>query len=566
MDSLSLTALAAELRPLAAAARLGRVVLPARDALAVGWGDQALLISIAPAAARVHRIDRLPAGPRPEPSLQIHLDALLRGGTVTSIEAVDFDRVLHLTVDNLDRIGEPRTYRVVVELMGKHSACCVLDEHGVILTTLRVVTHAVNRHRELKPQIPYVAPPSGDRIDPLTLDAAGFAALWPRIAEAKTVQSGWRQVLFGLSDTLWAYLCRAAALPLDVAADEATRDALWDAWSAVARRVRDGDYEPCLVRDEDGRPALAWPLPLPGSEPVESLSVGLDRVASSTARRSATQELRGELTGRLKRARSRLRDHRRGLSRKRRQADDAATFQQAGDLILSHLHTLQPRQTALVVEDPFEPDADPVQVDLDPALAGPQNAAAYYDKARRARQAGEGLATQETDLQESEARLDDLAARLASATTLAELQSLAEELPDSRPPTRQARPRTERERILRKLGRQVSSDGYQILIGRNALESEGLLSRVASPSDLWFHVRGAGSGHVLVRTEGRPDQVPPRTIEEAATFAAKHSKMKHSDIVPVVYCQRKYVTKVKGGQAGKVVYRNEKSLFVNPLE
>jgi len=565
MDSLSLAALAAELRPLAAAERLGRVTLPARDQLAIGWGTEALLISIVPEAPRIHRIDRLPAGPRPEPSLQTHLDSLFRGGEVTAIEAVDFDRVLHLTIANVDRIGQPRTVKLVVELMGKHSACCVLDQDGIILTTLRVVTHAVNRHRELKPRIPYVAPPGGGRRNPLRLDAAGFADLWPQIAAAKSVQSGWRQVLFGLSDPLWQYLCRRADLPEDTDATEAARDAIWAAWSDVAERVHTGRFEPCVVRDEEGIPTLAWPLPLPASEPVATLSDGLAMVANSKHSRSVTRQLRSELAGRLKRAASRVRDQQRGLSRKQRQADDAAMYQQQGDLLLSHLHLIQPRQTEVTVTDPMQPEAEPVTIELDPALNGPQNAAAYYDRARRARQAGEGLAAQEADLREATARLAKLESKLESAETLAELQALAEAVPDSRPPARNDRPRTERERILRKLGRWVSRDGYQILIGRNSQESEALLSRIASPTDLWLHVRGAGSGHVVIRTEGRPEQVPSSTIEEAAVIAARHSKMKHSDVVPVVWCQRKFVTKIRGGQAGKVVYRNERSLFVNPL-
>lgn len=564
MDSLSLAALAAELRPLAATERLGRVVLPARDQVAVGWGPAALLISIVPDAARVHLLETLPRSPRPEPSLQTHLDYLLRGGQVTAIEAVDFDRVLHLTIDNVDRIGQPRTLTLVVELMGKHSACCVLDATGTILAPLRVVTHAVNRHRELKPQIPYVPPPGGGRRNPLELDAAAFAALWPRLAAAPTVQAGWRRHLFGLSDPLWDWLCRHAGLPRDVAGD-GVRDAVWAAWREVADRVLEGRFEPCVVRDEDGCPTLAWPLPLPGSEPVASLSAGLAMVADARQSRSVTRGLRGELEGRLKRAASRLKDQRRGLARRQRQADDAAALQQAGDLLLSHLHLIHPRQTELQVPDPFAPASPPRTIALDPALNGPQNAAAYYDRARRARQAGEGLAAQEAALSAEQARLDDLGARLAAAETLADLQELAESLPDGRPAGRGDRPRTERERILRKLGKQVSRDGYQILIGRSSQESEALLSRIASPTDLWLHVRGAGSGHVVIRTEGRPEQVPPSTIEEAAVIAARHSKMKHSDVVPVVWCQRKFVTKVRGGQAGKVVYRNEKSLFVNPL-
>ena len=121
-----------------------------------------------------------------------------------------------------------------------------------------------------------------------------------------------------------------------------------------------------------------------------------------------------------------------------------------------------------------------------------------------------------------------------------------------------------RDKTPARLTKQLSRDGYTILIGRNAQESETLLSHQAAPTDWWLHVRGAGSGHVIIRSEGRPDAVPLSTIQEAAVWAARQSKMKHSAIVPVVYTQRKHVTKVKGGAAGKVTYRQEKTIFVDP--
>ncbi|NUQ00712.1 MAG: fibronectin/fibrinogen-binding protein, partial [Armatimonadetes bacterium] len=228
IDSLTLAAVAAELRR-RATGPLGWVVVPRREQVVIALPRGGFCVSIAAADPRAHLVDQVPPSPRPEPSIQTHLDSLLRGGELLEAATVRFDRVLCLEIANLDRIGEPRRYRVMIELMGKHSAFTVVDEQGLILATLKPVSRAVNRHRELLPRVPYVPPP-GDLEDPLALTAESFAAAWPALTAAPSLKAGWRATWYGLSDELWDYLCRVAGLSPEPEPAEATRERLWAAW------------------------------------------------------------------------------------------------------------------------------------------------------------------------------------------------------------------------------------------------------------------------------------------------------------------------------------------------
>ncbi len=561
MDSLCLVALAADLQHRLVGRRLGAVVVPRREQVVIGAPDGALLISIEPAAARVHLVPSLPPSPRPEPSIQTHLDSLLRGAEVTAVRAPNFDRVLHLDVHGLDRVGNPRSYTLIVELMGKHSAFVVIDPEGQIVATLKTVTRAVNRYRELLARQPYLAPPDGGRRNPLTLDRAAWDALWPRLTTYPSLREGWRANLFGLSNELWAWLVAEGA--------EAGQDAAWAALAKLQDIVSTNAWQPSLRRDAAGLAQVAWPLPLPGAEPLADLQAGWALVASQAQERGQLGARRGDLVGAvsrtLHRVESRLKGHDRALAR----AAQADEWQHEADLLLANVHRIQPHTDSVTVED-WAQDGAPRTIALDPRQAPARQAEERYERARRARRAVTEQTVDRDALAADVAELQGLLTALKAAGSLDELEALAEpyaeRLAESQPQAAAGRdkPRTERERWLRRLERRTSSDGYTILIGRNAAESEGLLSRVAAPSDLWFHVRGAGSGHVIVRSEGRPEAVPPRTIEEAARWAARASRMKHSSLVPVVYTQRKYVTKVTGGAAGKVVYRHEQSIFVEP--
>jgi predicted ribosome quality control (RQC) complex YloA/Tae2 family protein len=127
----------------------------------------------------------------------------------------------------------------------------------------------------------------------------------------------------------------------------------------------------------------------------------------------------------------------------------------------------------------------------------------------------------------------------------------------------QARPSRSDEEATRGVRRYRTRDGWEVLLGINAEGNDALL-RMCSPDDLWFHVRSGRSAHVAIRTAGRPGKVPPATIRFAALMTARHSRAKHSSMVPVDYTERKHVRRRKGTAHGSVTYRNERTLDVCP--
>jgi predicted ribosome quality control (RQC) complex YloA/Tae2 family protein len=111
--------------------------------------------------------------------------------------------------------------------------------------------------------------------------------------------------------------------------------------------------------------------------------------------------------------------------------------------------------------------------------------------------------------------------------------------------------------------RRLTVDGWEILYGENATSNDYLTTRVARPDDLWLHVRAAASAHVVIRTGGRADRVPPQVLERAARAAAAHSESKHAGLVPVDYVLRKHVRKPRRAAPGLVTYQNEKTVFIS---
>jgi predicted ribosome quality control (RQC) complex YloA/Tae2 family protein len=195
-----------------------------------------------------------------------------------------------------------------------------------------------------------------------------------------------------------------------------------------------------------------------------------------------------------------------------------------------------------------------VIIELERDRSPQENIKAYYKKYRKAvrgrEKVVERVAAVEAEIGELEAEVK--AAELAGLT---ELEPAVSEIAEKR-----------REPEKPRVGRRyVSSDGFEIVVGRGARENYAVTFGVGRPGDLWLHVREARGSHVIVRRKEKGKPFPKRTIEEAAALAAYHSKSRNASLVPVIVAERRYVQRAKGAP-GSVRVMREEVIFVEPGE
>jgi predicted ribosome quality control (RQC) complex YloA/Tae2 family protein len=200
-----------------------------------------------------------------------------------------------------------------------------------------------------------------------------------------------------------------------------------------------------------------------------------------------------------------------------------------------------------------------------------QEAAEHYFKlARKARHGRENINARLPQIESEIARLEEQIGALAAITRAEEMNSFAAQfnLPtlgpsqDKKPSQPARKPKDEKIPGVR---RYRSSDGYEILVGRGSQDNDHLTFRVAKSYDLWFHAADYPGSHVVLRNPQRKPP-PPRAITEAAQLAAKFSQARSSPKVAVNYCERKYVTKMKGFSPGQVRLSSFKTVMVEPSE
>jgi predicted ribosome quality control (RQC) complex YloA/Tae2 family protein len=190
-----------------------------------------------------------------------------------------------------------------------------------------------------------------------------------------------------------------------------------------------------------------------------------------------------------------------------------------------------------------------LDIQLEPALDGMENARRLYRRARKLDRGRPGVEKRLADIRSEVARLREaIGAASRGEDALAGVGDL---LPPSRRP-KGAGKRRESEPL--RMG------GYAVFVGRSAMENDALLRR-AAPDDIWLHARGAAGAHVIVR-RGAGGEIPREVLEEAARLAARRSRSDVRGKVEVTFAPAKHVRKPKGAPPGLVIVSHGSTLTV----
>lgn len=101
-------------------------------------------------------------------------------------------------------------------------------------------------------------------------------------------------------------------------------------------------------------------------------------------------------------------------------------------------------------------------------------------------------------------------------------------------------------------------EGFEILVGRSAIENDTLSFEVANPNDFWLHVDGAPGSHIVIRNPSNLTELPPSVLIEAKRLAIDNSKAKGRNDAMVHWGFAKDLSKPPSSAPGEVYLANWK--------
>ena len=554
LDSITVSALCAELRALTVGARIDKVQQPERDTVLLSLrGDRnfRLLLCGGVGTARAHITEAAFENPAQPPMFCMLLRKHLTGARIAAVEQPERERILTFWLDAFDELRSPVRKRLVLELIGRGTNLILVDGEGIVVDCLRRVDAEMNPQRQILPGLRYRPPERQAKTDFFTLDAGERRALWERREENGAAAQWLMDTFSGLSPLI----CR-----------EMEHRGLPEAMDALSGRVAAGEFTPYMLL-QDGRPKDFSCLPIEQygaameGEVYSSFSALLDAFYT---RRGQAEELRrrtAALRKTVKNAYDRALRKVALQTEELKRTGEREALRRRADLITANLYRA-PKGGAgcMTVEDFYEEGSPAVTIPLDPLKTPQQNAAAYYKEYNKAKTAERYLTAL---IAENRADADYLASVLDEidrATGAADAAAIRAELAATGFLKKERQKKGGKAEKVKEAAplRYVSSGGYEILVGRNNAQNDALTLRSAHKGDLWFHTQKIHGSHVILRCAGEtPDD---NSLREAASLAALHSQAAGGGRVPVDYTRVKLVKKPAGARPGMVVYTGQTTL------
>ena len=493
-----------------------------------------LLLSAHPVFGRIQLTESTFENPAQPSTFIMVLRKYLQGAVIESIEQIENDRIVEITVSNKNEIGDHIQATLIIEIMGKHSNILLVDKSShKILEVIKHIGFSQNSYRTLLPGATYIAPPSTEALNPFIVkDEKLFEILQTQELTAKNLQN------------LFQGLGRDTATELE---KQLLNDKL-----ATFRNFFRQETKPCLTETSFS------PVPFANQvgETFASLSDLLDTYYKDKAERDRVKQQASEL---IRRVENELQKNRQKLKKQEKEllaTENAEEFRQKGELLTTFLHQVPNDQDQVILDNYYT--NQPITIALDKALTPNQNAQRYFKRYQKLKEAVKYL-TELIEETKATIRYLESVETVLNQAGLDEIAEIREELIQTGFIRRRQREKIQKRQKPEKY---LASDGKTIiLVGRNNLQNDELTFKMARKEELWFHAKDIPGSHVVITANLNPtDEVKT----DAAELAAYFSKGRLSNLVQVDMIEVKKLNKPTGGKPGFVTYTGQKTLRVTP--
>ncbi|MGG4453495.1 Rqc2 family fibronectin-binding protein [Brevibacillus porteri] len=514
------------------------------------------LLSANPTYPRLHITTEEFTNPLEAPMFCMLLRKHCEGGVIESVQQIGMERIIHFDIRTRDELGDTAVRRIIVEIMGKHSNIILIDPAtGIILDSATHVTLAISQYRQVTPGRPYVSPPSQDKRDPLTVTEQAFISSldWNGGRLDKQIVEGFT----GISPLLAKEILHRAGL--------ANRETLWAAFSQVMKAINAHEYVPSIV-EANGKAYFhvveLTHLANGATTPYPSAQECLQAFYEGKALRDTVKQRAHDLIRFVTTERNKNEKKIEKLEQTLQYAHEADQFRLYGELITANMHQMKRGDRELVTVNWYDEAGGTITIPLDPLKTPSENLQSYYKRYNKAKNSLSIVSEQIEQAQAELLYLDGVLVQLEHAT-LKDAEEIREELVEQGyMRDRKKRGPRKKKDIRPELDTYLSSDGIEILVGKNNKQNEYLTNKLASSQETWLHTKDIPGSHVVIRAREFSDE----TLLEAANLAAYFSRAKEGSQIPVDYTLIKHVKKPSGAKPGYVIYEQQRTLYVTPDE
>lgn len=550
--------------------RIDKIHQPEKDELTVFVrslsGNKKLVISASANNARVHFTSITKENPQTPPMFCMLLRKHLGGGKIVRISQVDFERIIEIDIESYNDLGDLTTKHLICEIMGRNSNIILCRDDYVIIDSAKRVDFTQSSVRQILPGCKYASPPAQNKVAILSGEIKDISLNFSK--EGQRPENAIMDAVSGISPVTAAEIVfRSIGTTAKVCGELSFSD-MESIEKELLRFAGSLEYKPCIIFDKSGKPIdfSATEIRQYGdfckvkyfdtiSEVVESFYLERDKKERI---RQKSADLIKLLTNNLGRCTKKLVIQEKTL----RDAENKEKYKIYGDLITANLYRIEDGMTSVVVENYYADDCPEIEIELSPMLSPAKNAQRYYKLYQKLKTAEIEVEKQRNACLLDIEYLESTLSAVENSVLESDLNAIRAELSEQGY-IKQKKSGKKEQKSQSAPMHFVSSDGFDIYVGKNNTQNDYLTLRFANSADIWFHTKKIHGSHTVIKL-GLIKDVPKTTMMEAAQLAAYYSKARESSQVPVDYTQIKNVRKPNGAKPGMVIYDNYNTVYVTP--
>lgn len=546
--------------------RIAKIAQPEADELLLTIkspsGQRRLYLSASASLPLIYLTENNKPSPMTAPNFCMLLRKHIANGRIVDIYQPKLERIIHFTIEHLNELGDLCRKELIVEIMGKHSNLIFCTEDGTIIDSIKHVSAQMSSVREVLPGRTYFIPDTMEKADPLSVTPEEFTAVLQQkpLPLTKAIYTSFT----GISPVTAEEICFIAGIDSSLPPKELSDDImqhLYNQFTLYFTNVKEGAFRPAIYYlGKEPKEFASLPL----THFTEYRRVEFDKISNVletyyaakntiTRIRQKSSDLRHILQTALERNRKKY-----DLQIKQlKDTENRDKYKIYGELL--HVYGYNLEEGAKTLEAFNYYTNEMIQIPLDPMLSPQENAKKYFNKYNKQKRTYEALSSLIQETSDDIRYLESVRTALDIARSEEDLAEIKEELIAAGYMKRKFTKK--KQRIKNKPLHYISSDGYDMYVGKNNFQNEELTFHFANGNDWWFHAKQAPGSHVIVKTKG--EELPDSTFEEAGRLAAYYSSMRNADKIEIDYVEKKHVKKPSGGKPGFVVYYTNYSLIID---
>ena len=561
-DGLVTNSIVNELNNLITGGKINKIYQPTKNEILLDiYNKQKFMLNICidSSNCRINLTTHVKENPKQAPNFCMLLRKYLTSSKIVSIETYKLDRIVIITLESYNELNDLVKFKLIIELMGKHSNVILVNSNNIIIDCLRHIA-SDQATRVLLPANPYLFPIS-DKLNLLEISKKDFIN---KIIIEKNNEKDLTYIItnlfIGVSKPFIIYTLNKLSIDNTIFSEED----LGKIYSYINDIISNSNS---ICEEFDNNSKKDFTLITTSNPTSFSINSFIDNFYYNKENNETFISYRNNVLKLVLSLLSKYNKKLINIQEKLKECEDMEKYRLYGELIISNLYKINNNINIEAIElENYYDNNNLITIQLDKKISPSLNAKKFFKKYNKLKNTLEIVTKQKIQIQSDISYVESIIYSLENAKKVEDIHQIHEEIEEN---ILEKTTRTNSKVIKNKNNNSNTEilttkiDNFTVYIGKNNKQNDYITFKLSDKNDIWFHVQGFHGSHVLLKTNGKIITNDNPIIIKCAKLAALHSKACDENKVLVDYTLIKNIKKPKGAKPGFVIFNNYSTITIS---